>query len=148
TFTSAARGSYTFNYSATGKQQEVTANDGAAGDDVGKSVAISGDTVVVGADDHTVGSNTEQGAVYVFTQSGTTWTLQQELTADEGQSQDFCGVSVGISGDTIVVGADNHAVGNIVPGVAYVFTRNGTTWTQQQELTAADAQSQDSFGVS
>ncbi len=142
--TSAAAGTYTFNYTATGKQQAVMASDGVANDHFGRIVAISGDTAVVGSPLHQVGSNVQEGAAYVFTRSGTTWTQQQELTAADGATTDSFGNTVSISGDTIVVGAYNHP-GN---GRAYVYTRSGTTWSQQQELTAADGVAGDVFGWS
>ena len=87
-------------------------------------MALSGDTALVGAD----GENDYQGAAYVFTRSGTTWT-QQKLTASDGAAGDWFGASVALSGDTALVGAFS---------AAYVFTRSGTTWTQQAKLTALD----------
>ncbi len=148
TFTGADTGTYTFNYTITGAQQEVTADDGAANDDFGASVAISGDTAVVGADRHQVGSNLDQGAAYVFKLSGTTWSLQQELTAANGAAIDQFGYSVAINGNNIVVGAIQFAVGTSGPGAAYVYTYSGTSWIQEQELTAADGAEADRFGNS
>jgi hypothetical protein len=148
TFTSAATGTYTFNYTITGAQQEVKANDGAANDNFGASVAISGNTAVVGADRHQVGSHANQGAAYVFTLTGSSWILQQELTAANGAAADQFGYSVAIDGDTIVVGAIQFAIGISGPGAAYVYTLSGTTWTQQRELTANDGAAADSFGNS
>ncbi len=145
TFSSTATGTYSFNYTATGQQQEVTASDGAAQDTFGASVAISGNTAVIGA----IGHGTNQGAAYVYTLSGSTWTLQTELKASDGAAGDEFGDSVAISGNTIVVGAGYHKVGsNTTQGAAYVFTFNGTTWTQQQELTASDGAAGDAFGGS
>jgi hypothetical protein len=132
------------------EQQKLTASDGAADDESGFSVAISGDTVVVGAPLDDIGANSDQGSVYVFVRSGTSWTEQQKLTAGDGAESDFFGYSVAISGETIVVGAlfDDGAPGNESQGSAYVFLRSGTSWTEQQKLTASDATSQDSFGRS
>jgi hypothetical protein len=116
------------------QQAELTSSDGAAGDDFGYSVAVSGSTVVAGAYEHAVGSNPDQGAAYVFVESGGTWDQQAELTASDGAAGDFFGFSVAADGSTAIVGAINHAG----MGAAYVFAQNGTTWSQQAELTASD----------
>ena len=87
----------------------------------GVSVAISGDTAVVGT------ANTN--SAYVFVRCGTTWTQQQKLRGEQ-----WFGYYVAISGDTIVVGGQNYGGS---PAAAYVFVRNGTTWIQQQKLTAS-----------
>ncbi len=145
TFSSTTTGTYNFNYTATGQQQQLTANDGAAQDAYGASVAISGNTAIVGA----LGHSSNQGAAYVYTLSGSNWTLQTELKASDGVAGDYFGNSVAISGNTIVVGAEDHKVGsNATQGAAYVFTFGGITWSQQQELTASDGAVGDNFGGS
>jgi len=134
---------------AWSQQQKLTAADGAASDLFGYSVALSGDTAVVGADYDTVGANAYQGSAYVFLRSGTTWSQQQKLTAADGAANDYFGGSVAVSGGTAVVGAHNDQVGaNTNQGSAYVFTRSGTTWSQQAHLTAADGAANDWFGNS
>ncbi len=131
------------------QQAELTSSDGGAFDYFGGSVAVSGSTAVVGALVHAVGSNTGQGAAYVFTESGGTWSLQAELTASDGAAGDYLGYSVAVSGSTVVVGAPYHEVGSHnYPGAAYVFVQNGTKWSQQGEVTASDGTSGDSFGDS
>ena len=122
------------------QEAKLTASDASADAFFGTSVAISGDTIVVGAH----GKLSDRGAAYVFTRTGAAWTQQAKLTATGGQPGDFFGTSVALSGDTAVVGA--HLVGNAV-GASYVFTRTGTVWTQQAKLTASDAADGDSFGV-
>jgi hypothetical protein len=122
------------------QQQELTASDAADGEQFGASVALSGDTAVIGADNNTVGSNRGQGAAYVFVRSGDVWTLQQELTAPDGAYADEFGTAVAVSGDTAVIGAPNKSA-------AYVYLRNGDVWTLQQELTPSDAGPND-FGAS
>jgi hypothetical protein len=129
-------------------QQQLTASDGAAGDNFGISVALSDDTALVGAYGDDVGANKGQGSAYVFTRSGTTWSQQQQLTASDGAQSDHFGISVALSGDTALVGAHTDIVGaNVYQGSAYVFTRTGTTWTQQQKLTASDGEAEDYFGI-
>jgi len=131
------------------QQAELTASDGALGDGFGRSVAVSGSTVVVGAPNHKVGSNTFQGAAYVFAQNGQTWTQQAELIASDGAAIDEFGLSVGVSGGTVIVGAPFHTVGsNFEQGAAYVFVESGGTWTQQAEVTASDGTLTERFGYS
>ncbi len=131
-------------------------------DAFGFSVAISGNTAVVGAPANVVNDvtgNPEQaanGAAYVFTRSGTTWSLQQKLTASDGAIYDFFGSAVSIEGDTIVVGADRDSSKFSAsgtgqpdgPGAAYVFTRSGSTWSQHAKLESFDGANGDRFGVS
>ncbi|MBA4122879.1 MAG: VCBS repeat-containing protein [Acidobacteria bacterium] len=131
------------------QQTKLTASDGAAYDDFGNSVAISGNTVIVGSYRDYIGTNVDQGSAYIFVRSGTTWTQQTKLIASDGASNDLFGVSVAISGETAIVGSSRDNIGtNIDQGSAYIFVRSGTTWTQQTKLTAADGAAYDFFGVS
>jgi len=129
------------------QQQKIQASDLQANDNFGMSVAIDGDTVVVGAQMEDTGG-AEAGAAYVFTRSGTTWTQQQKIQASDKQADDNFSISVSISGDTAVVGAQYEDTGGINAGAAYIFTRSGTTWTQQQKIQASDIQADDLFGAS
>jgi len=144
---SGAGAAYVFTRSGTtwSQQAEVTAGDAASSDSFGWSVSLSGDgsTALIGAYNKSSGT----GAAYVFKRSGTTWSQQAELTAGDASTGDEFGYSVSISGDgsTALIGALNKNSGT---GAAYVFTRSGTTWSQQQELTAGDAASNDDFGSS
>jgi hypothetical protein len=132
-----------------GQQQAITAGDGASGDFFGRSVSFNGDTVAVGADGDDIGSAIERGSAYVFVRSGTTWSLQQKLTADDGATGDEFGRSVSLSGDTLAVGAPFHAVGaNASQGAVYIFVRTGSVWAQQQKLSANDGAAFVSFGFS
>ena len=137
--------------------QKLVASDAAAGDEFGLSVALSddGNTTLIGAGNKTVNGRTQAGAAYVFVRpsGGTTWSQQQELTLPDAASNDGFGRSVALSGDgnTVLIGAYNKTVnGQQSAGAAYVFVRpsGGTTWTQQQELTASDSASNDQFGIS
>ena len=131
------------------QQQKLVASDAESFDRFGSNVAISGDTIVVGAGEEDPGGQSNAGSVYVFTRSGSTWTQQQKLVASDGQPNDNFGRdAVDIDGDTIVVGAfgeDTTASGS---GAAYIFTRSGSTWTQQQKIKASDPASSDQFGRS
>ncbi|MCM3870756.1 MAG: FG-GAP-like repeat-containing protein [Pyrinomonadaceae bacterium] len=127
------------------QRQKITSEPRGVGAQFGNAVAISGNTMVVGARfDSTTAS--QAGAAFVYVLNGTTWTQQAKLLANDGATLDKFGQSVAISGDTIVVGAyqDDSPLSN--GGSAYVFVRNGTTWTQQQKLTATDGTADDEFG--
>ncbi len=124
------------------QQTKFAASDGAAQDWFGGSVALSGDTALVGADGDDDARGSQCGSAYVFTRSGTTWTQQAKLTAHDGAAAYYFGSSVALSGDTALVGA-YYDDGK---GSAYVFTRSGTAWTQQAKLTAADGAATDWFG--
>jgi hypothetical protein len=125
------------------QQAILTADDGEMGDRFGTLVAIYRDTVVVGAP---WAGTTERGAAYVFVRSGTTWTQQAKLTPDVPADNDYFGYAVAISGETIVVGCPEGTNPVSKNGAAYVFTRSGTTWTQQAKLTASDGAVGDQFG--
>jgi hypothetical protein len=94
------------------QQAHLTASDGAGDDWFGFTVAISGDTIVVGAPADDVGTDAQQGSAYVFVRSGTTWAQQAKLTASDGAAGDTLGSSVAIFGDTVVAGADSDTVGS------------------------------------
>jgi hypothetical protein len=129
-------------------QQKLTAPGGLASDFFGISVAVSGDTALVGAYQHDIAANGDAGSAYVFLRSGVTWAQQQKLTAADGATNDRFGVSVAVSGDTAVVGAYHDDTPAADAGSAYVFLRSGVTWAQQQKLTGADSATNDRFGVS
>jgi hypothetical protein len=142
---------YVFVLSAGGwsEQQELVASGGAQGDAFGSAVAVSGSMAVVGAPNKTVDGAPGEGVAYVFVQQGGTWTEQQELTMTNDLQYDLFGSSVALSGSTIVVGGPGPSFGSGLPqGAAYVFTQSGTTWTEQQRLTASDGGEGDSFGSS
>ena len=125
-------------------QKTLTASDAENGDAFGTDVAVSGDTVVAGAPTDDVGDAADQGSAYVFTRSGDAWS-EQKLTARDGAGSDDFGGSVDVSGGSLVVGAWGD---DLDRGSAYVFTYDGTTWTEQAKLTATDGLAQDSFGSS
>ncbi|MDH5719727.1 MAG: hypothetical protein OEZ13_03805 [Spirochaetia bacterium] len=177
--TSSAGAAYVFVRSgATWSQQAyLKAPNAEVFDRFGTSVSISGDTIVVGALDEESSQTTitndatasadnsasSAGAAYVFVRSGTTWSHQAYLKVSNAEADDKFGVSVSISGDTIVAGANyedssqttitNGSTGSddnsaTDAGAAYVFVRSGTTWSQQAYLKAPNAEASDYFGNS
>jgi trimeric autotransporter adhesin len=137
------------------QQAKLTSSDGAEFDFFGDSVAVSGRTLAVGVPDATIGSNFEQGAVYVFVRPASGWTdatQTAKLTASDGAANDLFGQSVAVSGDTIVAGAPHATVGGDTDrGAVYVFVRPASGWvdgTQTAKLTASDGATFDNFGSS
>jgi hypothetical protein len=135
------------------QQAELVASDGTAYDFFGGSVSVSGDTVVVGASQMTVGSNVYQGAVYVFTRSGSVWTQEAKLVASDGAASDFFGNSVALLGDTLFISATVHAD----DGAAYVFGssvdvlgfEDAASWTSSAGLTLVSSpKTQGSYAMS
>lgn len=134
------------------KTAELSPSDGAANDRFGNSVAMYGSTIVVGALYHKVGSNSSQGAAYVFVNSGGTWSQTAELSSSDGEAADLFGSAVAVYGSKIVVGAPCHPnQGNaycLGPGAGYVFGGSGSKWNQTAELVARGGVSGDEFGWS
>jgi hypothetical protein len=127
--------------------QKLTANDGAAYDNFGLSVALQGSNILVGSPHATVGTNQVQGAVYVFTQSNGAWTQTQKLTASDGAANDSFGQSVAMSDSTALIGAYNATVnGHSGQGAAYIFSNSNGNWNQTQKLTASDGAANANFG--
>jgi hypothetical protein len=143
-------------WTTTTETAELTASDTNPGSDqLGTSVAVSGNTVVVGAPFHTVGSVFEAGAAYVYVMPAGGWTSMAqtaELSSSDDSGGEYFGISVGISEGTIVVGAPQHQTGQFSDsGAAYVYTEPSGGWTnmtQTAELNASDPDTRDSLGTS
>ena len=134
---------YVFQEGAGGWHQtaELVGSDTAAQDEFGWSVAVSGGTVVVGADNHAH----EAGRAYVFQEGAGGWHQTAELVGSDTAARDGFGYSVAVSGGTAVVGAPWH--GNVA-GRAYVFHEGAGGWHQTTELVGSDTAAGDHFGVS
>jgi len=137
----------------------------------GDTIAVSAvkeDSAAVGVNgDESDNSATRSGAVYVFVRSGTSWSQQAYIKASNTDMWDEFGLDLALSGDTLVVtstGEDSSATGingnandNTLPswgqpmtydaGAAYVFVRNGTTWSQEAYLKASNTEEHDGFGA-
>jgi hypothetical protein len=170
---SASGAAYVFvRSSGTWSQQAYLKASNAESQDVfGRSIAVSGDTLVVGAlgeDSQATGVNSDQsgndlpnaGAAYVFQRSGSTWSQEAYLKASNTDPFDWFGWSVATSGDIVTVGAPNedstareinggeHNDFANASGAAYVFARSNGVWSQQAYLKASNADSEDEFGYS
>lgn len=125
------------------QQAKLIASDGGEEERFGIDVALEGDTAMIGSETPDNGDNS--GSVYVFTRSGTTWTEQQKLLASDGAAADWFGFSIALDGDTALFSASLDDDKGAQSGSAYIFTRTGTTWTEQQKLTASDGAAGDHF---
>ncbi len=136
-----------------GEVKKLTASDGAASDDFGYSVSISGDTAIVGAryDDDKVD---DSGSAYMFSRDqggANNWGEVKKLLASDGVAWDCFGWSVSISGDTVIVGAPYDDDSGTNSGSAYIFYRDqggANNWGQVKKLTASDGAASDEFGWS
>ena len=151
------------------QQAYLKASNAETGDQFGTAVAIAGDTIAVTAysessnatgvnGDQTNNSAPGSGAVYVFTRANTTWSQQAYIKASNTGANDEFGTSLSLDGDTLAVGAaaensqsvgvngDETDAGATRSGAAYVFTRVGTTWSQQAYIKASNTDAADGFG--
>jgi hypothetical protein len=132
------------------QQQKLVASDAALFDNFGYSVALSDDTLLVSANGDDVNNVINAGSAYVFVRSGGVWTQQAKLSASDAGFGEQFGQAVALDGDTALIAApfDNQTPQLSGAGSAYVFTRSGASWTQQQKLVAFDAAPFDNFGHS
>jgi hypothetical protein len=151
------------------QQAYIKASNTFANDNFGASVALSGDTLAIGAPENTsavTGINGDQspgelfeaGAVYVFVRNGETWTQQAYVKASNTHEPMKFGASVALWGDTLAVGAphergassginqDPWTLSENISGAAYVFVRQGTSWTQEAYIKASNPGVDDNFG--
>lgn len=131
------------------EEQKITASNGMANDAFGTGVAIAGDVAVVGAPDEI---DNLLGQAYVYRYNGDTnlWDEEQILSASDEANDDSFGASVGVFGDTAIIGARNDDDDGSSSGSAYIYRYNGSTdnWDEEQKLTASDAAALDNFGMS
>lgn len=135
-------GAYVFDRMTTGWQQIAELNDPGrnAGDGFGWSVALSGSVLAVGA----IGFGPDVGRAYAFSKSRGSWHETAELEVPGTVAYDEFGGSVAVSGDTIVVGSQQHGLS----GNAYVFTKTAKGWEQPVDLFEPDPTGMDWFGCS
>ena len=112
----------------------------------GRSVSLDGNYALIGVP----GDDAFKGSAYVFKRTGTTWNEEAKLTASDGEASDLFGCSVNINDDHALIGAVEYDLdaGKYGPGSAYVFKRDGTSWTEEAKLTASDGETSDGFGIS
>jgi hypothetical protein len=133
---------------------ELTATRGQTDEFFGESVAISGNTVIIGAPGRRVAGHAGQGAVDVFAipaSRSARPTQVAQLTAPDGKANDALGIAVAVSGQTVIAGADLHRVGTVEQGAAYIFVKPASGWRHARaaaQLTAEQGQAHELFGRS
>ena len=130
------------------EKAKLVAEDPVEKAEFGHSVSISGDTAIVGAHLDTHAGGEKAGSAYIFVRDGRAWIQQAKLIASDAEADDNFGKSVAIHKNTVIVGAHLDDDGGSKSGSAYIFARDGNTWTQQAKLTASDAAARDEFGIS
>jgi hypothetical protein len=122
---------------------QVVTGQARSGDHLGWSVALSGNTALVGAPDDDFGNKQEAGSMYVFVRRGSGWSLQARINPGP-VSGARVGAGVALFANMAVIGSDGS---NNATGKAYVYARSGTAWSRLATLTAADGAAGDRFGA-
>lgn len=137
---------YERNGEVWGNEQKILASDGVGHQQFGYSVAIDGDTIVVGVAGDLGSAGGVNSKAYIFQRDGEDWIEQAILTPISSDVQIYgFGHAVDIDGDTVIVGSYHYS--NPTPGSAFIYVRDGETWTQQAMLTPSDGNPQDDFGI-
>jgi uncharacterized repeat protein (TIGR01451 family) len=126
-------------------ETKLLASDGVTGDNFGKSVSITGDRAIIGADG---ADPSNEGAAYIFEFNGTNWVETAILTASDGASNDRFGLSVSIFGDKAIIGTIDDDDNGLNSGSCYIFEFNGLNWLQTSKLLASDGVPSHYFGYS
>lgn len=130
---------------AAPKAATIVALDGNAMDFFGNSVAVSGDTALVGAPGVDE-KGAESGAAYVYTRLAGAWQFRTKLTASDGEAGDGFGVRVALDGGVAVIGAHFDDDNGTDSGAAYLFTGSGSSWVERAKLKPSDGEAGDGFG--
>lgn len=141
---------YAFDLTESGDWIQVaklTAPSPQDGAQFGVSIALDGDTAIVGASGQDTAAGQDAGAAFVFTTSGTgQWSLQEALETADANAADEFGSSVALDADTALVGAWLADTSTADTGAAYTYSRTAGTWSQAAKLEASDASPGDLFG--
>ena len=127
------------------EDQKFVPADSAPGDIYGGAVGISGDWLFNMSEWDDI-NGTNSGSAYIYHWNGTSWDFTQKIDLNDGAIGDNFGRGVAIDGNVMVIGAWRDDTGGLDAGCAYVFRYNGSSWVQEQKLTASDAQPSDNFG--
>lgn len=143
----AAGEAFVFVRSGTSWSEQARINPTNIANDYLDDVDIDGDTIVIGSTQNN--SSTSGGAVYVYTRSGTSWSLQQKITSNNAAvANSRWGEQVKISGDTLVASCANYTNGSGHTGNVEVWTRSGTSWSFQATLTPNPTDTSGTYGRS
>ena len=137
---------------AYGSNQVLVASDAASGDYTGRDVTISGDGLYIatGSIEDDGGAGSGSGSAYIWYYGGSSYSQQAKITPSDAAGNDKFGTSVSIDqdGNTLIVGARAADEPNNDQGAAYIFTRSGTSWSQQAKLVSSATQNSAEFGAS
>ena len=126
---------------------KLTASDAVAGDGFGYAVAVSGDTLLIGAPFSDLGGS-KSGSAYVFRYDGSAWNETQKLSSASPDASDEFARQVAMSGDIAIIGARNDDDSGRDAGAAYVYEKGGSTWAFTQKLTSIVGAPNERFGAS
>ncbi len=126
-------------------ETKLFASDALSNSYFGRSIALEGNVLIVGA--YLADTNLfDEGAAYVFRFDGASWVEEAKLSASDGDLLDYFGFVVALSGDVALVSAYLQDDRGVDAGIVYVFRNSGTTWTEETKLFAADTAASDFFG--
>jgi len=129
------------------QQSIISPSDGATQIFFGYAVAISGEYAIVGAPvDNENGYYS--GSAYIFHRNGNNWSQQEKIFAADATPEDGFGISLSISVDYIIIGATGDDYNGNLSGSSYLFHRSGSSWSQQEKISASDGTPESAFGVS
>ena len=128
--------------------QKLLPCGGAAEDRFGASVAVYGNTAIIGAPNHDGEKSFGIGAAYVYRLVGSSWLEEQKLMPSDGDSSDYFGFAVDMDGDVAIINSHSGVPGAWWSGSAYVFRRVDGLWQEEQKLLASDSVPGDHFGTS
>ena len=126
----------------------IVAPDAEIEDRFGIAVDVDGERMAIGAFWDVVGTNVDQGSVYIYRRDGAEWVFEAKLIASDGRPRDYFGFALSLDGDQVLVGARGASVPFSEQGVAYVYVRNAEGWQEQARLDSPVASSQGYFGAS
>lgn len=129
-------------------QQKLLPNDGNSEDKFAFSVAIDGQTALVGALNADIDNIKDAGAAYLYTLGTDGWQQQAKLTATQPRTGDTLGGNVALKNKYAMLGASRSDLKGEDAGAVFAFEKKGNKWSEQQVLTATDAKAGDAFGQS
>ncbi len=132
-------------WSDKGHDALLIADDAQANDFFGGSVAVDGDTILVGANGRD-DNGSKSGAAYVFVHTGSGWVQQAKLMASDAKALDNFGYSVDLAGNTALIGASHFS--DEAADAIYLFTRSGGNWSEQGKIGDPDGKAGSKFGMS
>lgn len=137
---------YIFVYDGSTWSQQAILASGVPSDGFGVNVSLSGTRALISAPFDDSGAP-DSGAAYIFSFDGSTWTQEGKLTPADPKRNAMFGASVSLSNSRALIGAPGaRNASTVTTGAAYLFAADGTSWVQQDKLTASDAEAFADFG--